>query len=72
MSEIYVGKVNVLLIVVYKDVVMLCFILVCEQGFELFVVDVEGYVLGNVIDYFYLNKGEDECVCCINIGVLLL
>ncbi len=72
MSETHAGKVNVLLTAAHKDVVMLRSTLVREQGFEPLVVDVEGYALGNAIDHFYPNKGEDERVCCINIGASLL
>lgn len=55
LSEVYVGKINVLLIVVYKEFVDSCLLLVREVNFEFKVVDVENFVFGNVIDYFYIS-----------------
>lgn len=70
-SKTHTGKVNVLLTAAHKDLVDSRLTLVREAPFEPKIVDVEGYALGNALDYFY-PAGQDERVCCINIGASLL
>lgn len=71
LSIMYIGKVNVLFIVVYKDLVDSCLLFVREVNFEFRIVDMENYVIGNVMDFFYMFYIEDMLFCCINVGVLL-
>lgn len=71
-STTHVGKVDVLLTAAHKDQVDARLVLVREASFEPKVVDVEGYALGNAIDFFYPGQEEDKPVCCINVGASLL
>lgn len=71
-SETHVGKVNVLLTAAHKDMVDGRITLVREVPYEPKVVDVEGYALGNAIDYFYPHVADEGRVCCINVGASLL
>ncbi len=71
-SPTHVGKVNVLLSAAHKDAVDSRLTLVREIPFDPKIVDVEGYALGNAIDYFYPQISEDERVVCVNVGSTLL
>lgn len=70
-SATHAGKVDVLLTAAHKDMVDSRLLLTREANFEPKIVDVEGYALGNAIDFFYPHD-EDERVCCVNVGASLL
>ncbi|RDV26698.1 pilus assembly protein PilM [Alteromonas aestuariivivens] len=70
-SQTHTGKVNVLLTAAHRDMVDSRITLVREDAFEPKVVDIEGYALGNAINYFYPHE-QDTRVCCINVGASLL
>lgn len=71
-SKTHVGKVNVLLSAAHKDLVDSRLTLVREIPFEPKAVDIEGYAIGNAIDYFYSGIAERERHVCINLGASLL
>ncbi len=71
-SATHVGKVDVLLTAAHKDQVDARLLLIREANYEPKVVDVEGYALGNAIDFFYPGVDQGARVCCINVGASLL
>lgn len=71
-SPTHVGKVNVLLSAAHKDAVDSRLTLVREIPFVPKVVDIEGYALGNALDYFYPHSSNEEQVVCVNVGASLL
>ncbi|GGW78893.1 type IV pilus assembly protein PilM [Alteromonas halophila] len=70
-SATHTGKVDVLLTAAHKDMVDGRLLLAREANFEPKIVDVEGYALGNAIDFFHEHQ-QEERVCCLNIGASLL